>query len=76
MTLTLNLTVFVFFYIKRRNRKSIFRYLLFPLLGLVIVAFVWSGFDRVTFEFGSTWLAIGLVLGITRYKRFKSFESL
>lgn len=72
----LNLTVFVFFYIKRRNRKSIFRYLLFPLLGLVIVAFVWSGFDRVTFEFGSTWLAIGLVLGITRYKRFKSFESL
>jgi len=72
----LNLTVFVFFYIKRRNLKSIFRYLLLPLLGLAIVAFVWSGFDRATFAFGGVWLAIGLLLGISRYKNFASFESL
>ena len=72
----LNLTVFVFFYIKRKNRRSIFRYLLFPLLGLAIVAFVWMGFDRMTFAFGGLWLAIGLILGASRYKNLRSFESL
>lgn len=46
-------------------------YLVFPLLGLLIVGFVWSGFDRTTFIFGGCWAATGLVLGAFRYRRFQ-----
>ena len=62
----LNITVFVFFFIKQRRHRQVFRYVLFPLLGLLIVAFVWSGFDRITFLIGGTWLAIGLIWGAIR----------
>lgn len=70
----LNLTVFVFFYIKQKKRSGIFNYLVFPALGLVIVGFVWSGFDRTTFLFGGAWLLIGIVLGAFKYRNFRSFK--
>ncbi|HJS89321.1 MAG TPA: APC family permease [Steroidobacteraceae bacterium] len=70
----LNCTVFVFFYIRKRRYRHVFSYLLFPALGLVIVAFVWSGFDRTTFLFGGAWLLIGATLGVFRYRRFRPFE--
>ncbi|HEY3519672.1 MAG TPA: amino acid permease, partial [Rhodanobacteraceae bacterium] len=66
----LNATVFVHFFVRRRLHRHFFRYLLFPLCGLLIVAFVWSGFDRTTFLFGGAWLAAGLVVGISRRKAF------
>lgn len=69
--LLLNITVFVYFYIKKRRRKHVFRYLMFPLAGLAIVAFVWSGFDRVTLLFGGIWLAAGVILGFFKWDRFK-----
>jgi amino acid transporter len=65
----LNMTVFVFFFIKQRRHRQVFRYLIFPFLGLLIIAFVWSGFDRVTFLAGGTWLMIGLAVGAARRKR-------
>jgi amino acid transporter len=61
--LLLNVTVFAYFYIKKRRRARFFRYLLFPLLGLLIVGYVWTGFDWVTFLFGGIWLAVGIVVG-------------
>jgi amino acid transporter len=70
----LNVTVFVFFYLKRKGYRQIFGNLLFPAFGVIIVAFVWSGFDRTTFLFGGAWLAIGLALGALKYRNFKSFE--
>jgi amino acid transporter len=70
----LNVTVFVFFYLKRKGYRQIFGNLLFPAIGVIIVAFVWSGFDRTTFLFGGAWLAIGLALGALKYRNFKSFE--
>ena len=70
----LNLTVFVFFYLKQKRHRNIFSYLVFPALGLVIVGFVWSGFDRTTFLFGGVWLLFGLTLGAFKYKNFRSFE--
>ncbi|MGH8234893.1 MAG: hypothetical protein ACREPU_11980, partial [Rhodanobacteraceae bacterium] len=70
----LNVTVFVFFFIKQRRRRQIFRYALFPLLGLLIVAFVWSGFDRLTFLIGGSWLLIGVLLGALRRKRLAPLE--
>lgn len=70
----LNVTVFVYFFIRQRRHRQIFRYVLFPLFGLLIVAFVWSGFDRVTFLIGGTWLVIGVLLGALRRKRLAPLE--
>jgi len=70
----LNLAVFWHFFIRRGRRRHVLRYLVFPLLGLAIVAFVWSGFDRVTFVFGGCWLAVGLVLGAFKYREFRGLE--
>jgi amino acid transporter len=70
----LNITVFVYFYIKQKKHRNIFNYLVFPAFGLIIVGFVWSGFDRTTFLFGGVWLLIGIVLGAFKYRNFRSFE--
>lgn len=70
----LNVTVFVFFYLKQQRYRHVFSYLLFPALGLIIVAFVWSGFDRTTFLFGGAWLLVGAALGAFKYRNFRSFE--
>ncbi|MGH8191056.1 MAG: APC family permease [Rhodanobacteraceae bacterium] len=70
----LNVTVFVYFYIKQHRHRQVFRYVLFPLLGLLIVAFVWSGFDRITFLIGGSWLALGLILGAARRKHLVPLE--
>ena len=70
----LNITVFVYFYIKQKRHRAIFSYLIFPAIGLAIIGFVWSGFDRTTFLFGGAWLLVGMVLGAFKYKNFRSFE--
>ena len=70
----LNITVFVFFYLRQKRYRNVFSYLVFPALGLAIVGFVWSGFDRTTFLFGGAWLLVGLVLGAFKYRNFSSFE--
>lgn len=67
----LNFTVFVYFYLKRRQRTHIFKYLLFPLLGLVIVGYVWFGFDRTTFIFGISWLVLGIIVGAVKSKGYR-----
>ncbi len=70
----LNVTVFVFFYLKQKRYRQVFSCLLFPALGLIIVAFVWSGFDRTTFLFGGAWLLVGSALGAYKYRNPRSFE--
>ncbi len=70
----LNVTVFVFFFLKQKKYRQVFSYLVFPAVGLIIVAFVWSGFDRTTFLFGGAWLLAGLLVGAFKYRNFKSFE--
>lgn len=69
-----NVTVFVYFFVKQRRHRQVFRYVLFPLFGLRIVAFVWSGLDRTTFLFSGTWLVVGLGLGAARRKRLAPLE--
>lgn len=70
----LNITVFVYFYLRQKRYRNIFSYLIFPAFGLLIVGFVWSGFDRTTFLFGGTWLLAGAILGAFKYRNFKSLE--
>lgn len=67
----LNVAVFWYFFIRQGQRRRVLSYLVFPLLGLLIVGFVWSGFDRTTFIFGGCWAATGMVLGAFRHRRFR-----
>lgn len=71
--MVLNLTVFVHFYLKkgRRDAKGFVNYLLFPMIGFLIIFFVWSGFDKMTFIVGLSWLAIGVILGAVKSKGYK-----
>jgi amino acid transporter len=66
--LLLNITVFEYFFIKQKRHKQFFRYLVFPLIGFLIIAFVWTGFDWATYLFGGLWLLAGLILGAIRRK--------
>lgn len=70
----LNATVFVYFYLKKKRFRRVFSYLILPGVGLAIIAFVWSGFDLLTFIFGGSWFGIGAILGIFKYRKLKSLE--
>lgn len=69
----LNVTVFLYFFIKKKQRdvQGFFKYLLFPLIGFSIIAYVWSGFDKLTLIAGFSWLAIGIVVGAIKSKGYK-----
>ena len=72
--MALNLSVFVYFFIKRGRRGSFLdflKYLLFPLLGFGIIAYVWSGFDRNTFIFGFSWLVVGIIIAAIKTRGFR-----
>jgi len=76
--MTLNISVFVYFFIRRGRRENILdflKYLLFPLLGFAIIAYVWSGFDRGTFIFGFSWLAVGIIIAAIKTKGFREKPS-
>ncbi len=63
--MVLHVAVFWYFFIRQRRRDlaGLVQYLLFPAIGLAIIAYVWSGFDRITYTFGFSWMAVGIALG-------------
>lgn len=69
----LNLTVFVYFFIKKKQRSlaGFINYLIFPFAGFSIIAFVWSGFDKATFIVGFSWVALGIIVGAIKSKGYK-----
>lgn len=69
----LNLSVITYFFFKKKQRsiKQIFGYLLFPLIGFLVIGFIWTGFDRLTYTIGFSWLIIGLVIIAVQSKGFK-----
>ena len=71
--LLLNITVFVYFLVKKRKRgmRAYLKYGLLPALGFSIIAFVWSGFDSRTFMVGFVWMFIGIILGAIKSKGYK-----
>ncbi|RIV19576.1 APC family permease [Alicyclobacillaceae bacterium I2511] len=73
--LFLNATVFVYFYLRKHQYRHFIRYFVFPLLGFAIIGFVWTGFDRLTFIFGLSWLAIGIILGAVKSNFYKKSPS-
>jgi amino acid transporter len=71
--LLLNVTVFYYFFIRKNQRdaKGFFKYLLSPLIGFLIIGYVWYGFDKMTFIVGFSWLAVGIVVNAIKSKGFK-----
>ncbi|WP_051348750.1 APC family permease [Peribacillus kribbensis] len=69
----LNLTIIVYFYFKKNQRGlgGTIKNFLFPLLGFAVIAYVWSGFDKMTFYVGFGWLAAGIIVGAIKSKGYK-----
>jgi amino acid transporter len=71
--MALNISVIAYFFIRqgRRSGRELVFYLLFPLLGFLIIFYVWFNFDVGTFIFGSLWLAAGIIIGAIKTKGFR-----
>lgn len=70
----LNISVFWLFFIRDKQRtgfKNLLTNLILPLLGTLILCYVWINFDRDTFKIGFIWLAIGIVFGIIKSNFYK-----
>jgi amino acid transporter len=60
----LHITVIGYYYFKQKERsgKALLNYLALPLIGLVIIAFVWINLNPSAKILGFVWLGIGLVI--------------
>lgn len=70
----LNFAVFLFFFVREKQNKSfgdIVKYLVCPWCGILILAYVFTGFDVPTYIVGIVWLVIGLVIGAVKSKGYK-----
>src|SRR5699024_1060104 len=61
--LLLDISVFYHFMVKKKS-KDFFRYLILPLIGFIIVGFVWVNFNASTQILGFSWLSVGVVIAI------------
>ncbi len=71
--MALNVSVIAYFFIRRgrRSGRDFVFYLIFPLLGFLIIFYVWFNFDAGTFLFGLLWLAAGIIIGAVKTKGFR-----
>lgn len=70
----LNFAVFLYFFVKEKMRNSFgdfIKYLICPWLGILILIYVFTGFDKMTYIVGIVWLIIGLVIGAIKSKGYK-----
>lgn len=49
------------FFLRKRKEKNYFSYLVMPLIGFVIIGYVWWNLDSLAKTLGFSWLAIGIV---------------
>lgn len=68
-----NLSVIVEFFFKRKKKrgKHLFLYLLFPLLGTMICAYIMINMDLLGLIVGTCWVLLGIVVLIVRLKYMK-----
>lgn len=70
----LNFSVFWFFFVKEGKRKTFgdwVKYLICPWIGILILAYVFIGFQPTTIIMGVTWAIIGLIILVVKSKGFK-----
>lgn len=62
----LNVTVIIYF-IYKKNSKMYFKHLIFPLIGIIVIGFVWLHLNQSAIIVGIAWIIIGIfLLFITR----------
>jgi amino acid transporter len=70
----LNVAVFIFFFIKEKRRNTfgdIVKFLICPICGVAILLFVFSGFEKLTYIIGFSWLVVGIIIGAIKSKGYK-----
>lgn len=69
----LNAAVFIYFIIrkKRTDIKGILKYGLLPIIGVFILCYIFTGFDKVSYIVGGAWLVIGILIGAIQSKGYK-----
>jgi F0F1-type ATP synthase membrane subunit a len=55
-----HISVIVYF-IKKKKSKNYFKHLVLPLVGFIIIAYVWWNLDALSKQLGFAWLAIGII---------------
>ncbi|WP_027415030.1 APC family permease [Aneurinibacillus terranovensis] len=58
-------------YIVRQKSKQYIKYLLFPILGLLVIVYVLYGMDRLALKVGFLWTAVGVVYHFVLARVFK-----
>lgn len=73
----LNFSVFWLFFVKKQQRSGLhlLNHLVYPWLGMLILAYVWINFDKATLTIGFIWLGCGIVLGFFKTKGYKELPS-
>lgn len=70
----LNFSVFWLFFVKEGKRKTFgdwVKYLICPWIGIIILAYVFTGFQTMTYIMGITWFVIGFIILVVKSKGFK-----
>lgn len=70
----LNFSVFWFFFVKEGKRKTFgdwVKYLICPWIGILILAYVFIGFQPITYIMGITWFVVGFIILVVKSKGFK-----
>ena len=47
------------------------KYIVCPWFGIVILAYVFTGFDMLTYTVGVSWFVIGLIVGAVKSRGYK-----
>ncbi len=66
----LNFTVIYYFMIKKKSKK-IFKHLVLPLLGMIVVGVVWFNLSPSAMKLGLIWVAVGIIVYFVITKIFK-----
>ena len=70
----LNFATFLFFFVREGKRKTFgdwVKYLICPWIGILILVYVFTGFQTPTYIVGVCWLVIGLIIGAVKSKGYK-----
>lgn len=69
----LNFAVFWYFFVKEKQRgvKAVLRYVVAPWIGIVILVYVFTGFEALTYTVGVIWFIIGMIVAAVKSKGFK-----
>lgn len=58
--LFLHLSV-MYYFLKKKKSKDYLRHLIFPLIGFLVIGYVWINLDPLSKQLGFSWLGVGIV---------------